>query len=428
MSAVLTPPHLARVTSWQRLLQIFIVLMPFLHALGLGTWGPLPLVFAILAMALGLLAGAHHWVWLQKSDLFLFGTLVCGVIAIFMNFEFAGSKNLNHTLALLVTIAVFYIWMRAWLLSAHIDLDRLGAAATLALMISSIAIIFEFWSANGPGFFLADVIPYSTDELPFATVLGDFRRPRGLAAEPGFSAMVFEGLAPLAYLYLRPRRQILLLCAPFILLGFALTFSAGGICALLVAALLLASAGRGAAFKVLLGVLMLAVVLLVAFGQEAIVDITTQLIGRKIAGLFVEGDIDVANATGRYEAYRAGFEMIGAYPNGIGWGMVSQMFDSGRALEGVPILTSKGLLSFYLEILVCSGYVGLALYAVFHGLKIMQLVKSKQPHSSTILFGLLTLTLHHAFLLEFWFPMIWFYFALSDVMYARDLSARRPAT
>jgi hypothetical protein len=418
-------PRAPPTTAWQRMVQIFIVLMPFLHALSIGTWGPLPLVFAAATLLLGMMAGAHHWMWLQKSDLLLLGMIACGVLAIAMNSEYAGPKNFNHTVALIVTITVFYLWMRAWLLSSQISLEQIGAAATLSLLIAAFAVVFEFWSANGPGFYLADFLPYPTDDMSNALVLDEYKRPRGLSAEPGFTAMVFEALAPLAYIYLRNRRQLALTVLPIVLLGFALTFSAGGFSSLLVAALLLASVGRGTAFKVLILVLAVAGGLLFVFGSDAIAEIGTQIVGRKIVGLFVQSDVDIGDATGRYEAYRAGFEMFDAYPGGIGWGMVSQMFDSGRALPGVPLLTSRGLLSFYLEILVSAGFVGLILFAIFHGLKILQLVRTRVPHAPVVLFGLLTLSLHHAFVLEFWFPMLWFYFSLSDVMYARD--ARRRA-
>jgi hypothetical protein len=313
--------------------------------------------------------------------------------------------------------------MRAWIFRSRITIDQLGAAATLGLLVSSAAIIFEFWSANGPGYYLADVIPYSTEDLPFALVLGDWRRPRGLAAEPGFSAMVFEALGPLAIAFLLKRRSLLLLCGPVIACGFALLFSAGAISALLLAALTLAMVGRGAAVKLLVIAGAAAAVAVVAFGGDMIAWFFDELIGRKVLDLFVQGDVNVGEAAGRYEAYRAGIEMFTTYPFGIGWGMVSEMFDSGRAVPGLTLVTSRGLLSLYLEILASAGVLGFASYAAFHIGRIRIAATSRAMDAPYVLFGLVALSLHHAFVLEFWFPMLWFYFALTDALAARERAA-----
>lgn len=409
-----------RPNPWCRALQAFLILMPFLHAFGLGAWAPVPLVFAGSLLIAAISFGAVGWIWLEKSDVYLGAMWLFGMLAITMHRDYAGEKDLNHATAVLFTIAVFYIWMRAWIFRSRITLEQLGAAATIGLLVSSAAIVLDFWLANGPGYYLADVIPYSTEDLPLALVLGDWHRPRGLAAEPGFSAMVFEALGPLAAAFLLKRRSLLLLCAPVIACGFALLFSAGAISALLLTVLILAVAGRSTAVKLLVIAALATVGAVVAFGGELIVSLLDELVGRKVFDLFVEGDVNVGEAAGRYEAYRAGIEMFTTYPFGIGWGMVSQMFDSGRALPGLALLTSRGLLSLYLEILVSAGLLGFASYAAFHIGKIRRAASSSATEAPYVLFGLVALSLHHAFVLEFWFPMLWFYFALTDALTARE--------
>ncbi len=410
----------SRPNPWCRALQAFLILMPFLHAFGLGAWAPVPLVYASAMLIAAISFGAVGWIWLEKSDLYLGGMWLFGVLAITIHREYAGEKNLNHAIVVLFTVAVFYIWMRAWIFRSRITIDQLGAAATVGLLVSSAAIIFEFWAANSPGYYLADVIPYSTEDLPFALVLEDWRRPRGLAAEPGFSAMVFEALGPLAAAFLLKRRSLVLLCAPVIACGFALLFSAGAISALLLTVLILAVAGRSRAVKLLVIAALVTVGAVAVFGGELIVSLLDQLVGRKVFDLFVQGDVNVGEAAGRYEAYRAGVEMFTIYPFGIGWGMVSQMFDSGRVVPGLSVLTSRGLLSLYLEILASAGVLGFASYAAFHVSKIRRAARSSVTEAPYVLFGLVALSLHHAFVLEFWFPMLWFYFALTDALTARE--------
>jgi hypothetical protein len=421
----------SRPNPWCRALQAFVVLMPFLHAFGLGTWGPVPLLFAGATLIAAITVGAFRWIWLEKSDLYLVGMALFGVLAIAAHSDYAGEKNLNHTAAVLLTIIVFYIWMRAWILRSRITIDQLGAAATLGLLVSSAAIIFEFWAANGPGYYLADVIPYSTEELPFALVFEDWRRPRGLAAEPGFSAMVFEALGPLATAFLLKRRSLFLLCSPVIACGFALLFSAGAISALLLSAVILAIGGRAAGVKLLVlagAVAAVAAIAVFAVGGQLTAWFFDELIGRKVLDLVVQGDVNVGEAAGRYEAYRAGIEMFTTYPFGIGWGMVSEMFDSGRALPGLTLVSSRGLISLYLEILVSAGVLGFASYAAFHIGRIRKAATSLATDAPYVFFGLVALSLHHAFVLEFWFPMLWFYFALADALTARERVTLRDAS
>ena len=417
----------SRPNPWCRALQAFVILMPFLHAFGLGTWGPVPLLFAGTMLIAAISLGAFRWIWLEKSDLYLVAMSLFGVLAIATHSDYAGEKNLNHTAAVLLTIVVFYIWMRTWIFRSRITIDQLGAAATLGLLVSSVAIIFEFWAANGPGYYLADVIPYSTEDLPFALVFEDWRRPRGLAAEPGFSAMVFEALGPLATAFLLKRRSLLLLCSPVIACGFALLFSAGAISALLLSAVILAIVSRGASVKLLVIAGAAAASAVVAFGGQLTAWFFDELIGRKLLDLFVQGDVNVGEAAGRYEAYRAGIEMFTTYPFGIGWGMVSQMFDSGRALPGLTLVSSRGLISLYLEILASAGVLGFASYAAFHIGRIRRAATSLATDAPYVFFGLVALSLHHAFVLEFWFPMLWFYFALADALSARERVTLRHA-
>ena len=402
-----------RVTPWGRALQAFIVLMPCLHAFGLAPWLPIPLIVAGGLALFAFAIGAVRWIWITWSDTLLLGMFACGVLAIGFNLDFAGEKNFNHSLALAVTITIFFVWMRALIIRASLPDESMGAAATLALLISSAAIIFEFWSANTAGVYLADFIPYSADDLTVASVLDGSQRPRGLAAEPGFSAMVFEALGPISLFYLLRNPLLLLSCGPVIVAGFLLLFSAGAISSIVLALLIISFqfGGRTLRLFVLIGLAGFALVLLV--GLETLSALYEQIVGRKISDLFVQGDANVGEAAGRYEAYRVGAEIVAQYPLGIGWGMISQMFYSGAVLPGVPPLASRGLLSLYGEVIVSAGIVGFALYALFHMRHLYLAYRLKnEPIAPFLMVGALSITFHHAFILEFWFPMLWFYFAL----------------
>ncbi len=407
---------LPRIGFWGRSLQAFIVLMPFLHALGLSAWLPLPLFYAIIMLVIGLLGlffSRLNAFWLVRSDLALIGAFICGVMALVYYWDYAGTKNLNHAIALLVSVALFYIWMRTWIWRAKISFKDLGVAAVWGLLISSTAIIFEFFSANFYGFYLADIIPYSVEELPFALVLNAaYQRPRGLSAEPGFSAMVFEALVPMAAFYLRRHTILALAFTPVILTGFILLFSAGAIMAMTLAAILVMLNKMGGlkwTITMIFGIVpLVGLLLFVPTANLFFADI----IGRKVLDLFVEGGVNAGEMAGRYQTYRAGVEIFLNAPFGIGWGMISQIFDSGITLPNQPFVATRGLLSLYGEILVSAGVIGFLMYGIFHVGRIRAAQRLSDPEKPFILFGLFALTIHHAIVLEFWFPMLWFYFAL----------------
>jgi hypothetical protein len=416
--------HRVAVAPGVRLLQGFVITMPFLHAFSVGPWMPLPLLYVIVVFALYTReSGALGAMYFTRDDLLIVVTLLLGILGYAVHWSQAGEKNFNHTLALCTTLFFFFFWMRSWLSLLSIDLERLGSAATIALMIASLAVQLEFVLVNTTGHYLADIIPYSTDDLPVADVLENFIRPRGLAAEPGFSAMVFEALGPLAWLYLRSRRRLTRWAAWLVILpGFVLLFSAGAMMAMLLAgAVTLATGARNRPrVALLIGCAVVVLVPILMWGQTA-AWVFDQVIGRKITELFLGTDSQVLDVASRYDAFQASFEILSAKPFGIGWGMVSQMYSSGVRIDALPALSSRGLISLYAEIAVSAGILGLAAYLLFLVRKIVRLAKVHTPGARAVLFALLSVSIHHAFVLEFWFPMLWFLLAVADVL------ARGPA-
>lgn len=415
-------PRQARL-PWVRFLQVFIVVIPFLHALGIGAWLPLPMLVAGCALIAALATGGARWIWFERSDLWLVAMLACGCVPLLVFMDYAGQKNLNHFFAFTVTLALFYVFMRAWIAESGITIEQVSNAATIGLAIAAGAVVFEFALVNTFGVYLSAFLPYSADQMPEARVLEDLLRPRGLAAEPGFSAMVFEALVPLSLPTLMKHRTLLFTVGPLALAGFLLLFSAGAICSLIVASALMIAAGRGLGLKVLLFVLVLTGLALFFAGGELLTWLFDQVVGRKITDL-MEGD-GVQDIAGRYVAYRVAWESSIAHPFGIGWGMISQIFSSGVQVPDVPEIQSRGLLSLYLEVLVAAGVPGVLCLLIFLVRQIIKLARLDDPTRLPILFGLLALAIHHMFVLEFWFPMLWFYLALSAV-WTRRAASQQP--
>ena len=129
----------------------------------------------------------------------------------------------------------------------------------------------------------------------------------------------------------------------------------------------------------------------------------------------------------RPEAYSLAFDLLLAYPLGIGWGAVSQHLASNIPLLGTP-LKGSGLISFPLEIGASAGIAGLVAYLAIVVTKLKRLRRLRSPAGNLVFFALLWVSLHHAVVLEAWFPMLWFCLALADAMVVWAAAAPMAAT
>ena len=399
------------------LLFLFVASFPFLSALSPAVWLPVPTIIAVFAAAIYAIEG-RFWnsVFLERDDLFLIALFFLGLLPLSVNYSYAGVKNLNYTLWLLSTFSVLLIWVRGWLRIARPLPEDIGRAATVGLLLASLAVTTEFVTANIYGFYLADVIPYSADQMSSPYVLGLLARPRGLAAEPGFTAMVMECLAPLAWLYLRSRRLLFGVCAILIFPGFLLCFSAASwVCMSVALVIVLAFRGSIGRWGLWAAAILVVLAILVATVPD-VQWVYDQIIGRKLDDLAGTSDTELDTAAGRATTYRAALAIALNYPFGIGWGMIAQLFDTGRHLPDVPALQSRGMLSLYLEVLVSGGLAGVVVLVVYLGKKIAKIARRRDPDATAVLFALITISLHHAAVLEFWYPMLWFLIALSGYL------------
>lgn len=401
----------------RRLLQLYIVSFPFLSALSPAVWLPVPTAVALVA-ALSYASDVRFssYVYFERDDLLLAFAYALGILAIFTRYSYAGLQNVIYSLWLASTYVVLLVWGRGWLRLAAITPKQVGAAAMIGLLIGSTAVIIEFITKNLFDFYLADVIRYSSDQLPAANVLGVLWRPRGLAAEPGFTAMVLETLAPLSWLYLRDKPIVSVTCAAIVIPGLLLCFSAASwICLLTAGLVVMAIRGHVGQWAFIAGgaVILLLVVMSIDSDVQWVFD---QIIGRKILDLAGSGDTDIDTIAGRYTTYQAALAVLRNYPFGIGWGMISQQFHIGSHLPNVPTVNSTGMLSLYLEILVSAGLPGVIAFLAFILRKVRRVALKRDPDVTPVLFALVAVALHHAVVLEFWYPMLWFLIGFGDYL------------
>lgn len=397
---------------------IYIFIMPFTAALAPDKHLPLPLLYALIALFILFLLYAENAIVVFKSDMPLFLVIVLGFLPWMLHTSLLGGKNLGHGVGICASVFLFFLVVRSALLKCRFEQWlKLGKVAQITLLVLSCVVIVEFVSASFFNVYISDLIPYSgIEKLGRPNVFNsEWQRPRAFAAEAGFTAMYYEVMLPLAW-FTRKRMQRGLgsLIWTVILIGYALLFSAASYFS--IALSLYISAIVFGKRKLLLYLVLATIVMAVAITY---VDTLNYIFNSVIYRKYLILTMPVSEMSDRaYIYYSSG--LIGLeYPFGIGWGSLSQLYNDGIDLGNkFPHLIGAGAISLYLEVLVAAGWLGLASLLYFIVRKLHGLLKAYKYHNDRSIFaifvGLLSISLHHAFLSEFYFPYIWFSLAMAD--------------
>lgn len=389
----------------------FLISIPFLHAFAINTWLPLPLLVSIICFFI-ICFKNKFVVSFRKEDTLL---LVTYFIGVFMNIFYSdqiGSKNFTHIIAWSVSLFFFYFWTSSWIKMTKLSFYSLGRFSTYALIIVSIGVLFDFLLANIYGLYLSDIVPYSFDEMDQTQSLdGLLLRPRGLSAEPGFTAVIFEMFLPLSYLYLENFKKRKYFIYLFSIICYLLLTSAASIVSILASYILIQIIfSRKKFFFFKLFILSIIILFLVNFYSSfsSDFDIFKYVIGEKVDRFLIGDDI-------RAKIFKSLFSIWESNPLGIGFGTISQSFQIGNKTISSVSLYGAGALNLYLEILVSSGIIGFLSFIFFIFLKIKKVLQFNDTAvNKTLLFALFSVCNHHLFISETWFPMIWVLLALTN--------------
>ena len=408
-------------------MKLYIATLFFLHGLS-----PLPVIafgFMIAACAM-LFAINERRRWIKgfrfRLDDHLFAAIYAlGLLPVLLRSNPIGLQNFIYCALWLSTWIVSFWWVREWLMDSALEFRDISAAAAFGCIGLSIAIISEFVLANTTGLYLSDFFYFSINEFPQATVFGEaFLRPRGFASEAGFTAIAFECLIPLSLEWMLYRRARLWLFMALVAPAYLLLFSAASISFLAVTLLIYTAYRKGAWRALVLGIVALGLVSLAALSSSDFSFVIYEIVIRKYLEFSPSDLVADAASFSRPEAYGLALEVLRERPFGIGWGGISQFFANGQPLFGVD-LKGSGLISVPLEIGACAGVTGLVLYVLIVFRKLRRLARLRSLPARLTFISLLWVVLHHAVVLEFWFPMIWFSMALADVIAETSTNRRR---
>lgn len=389
----------------------FLISIPFLHAFAINAWLPLPLLVSIICF---FIIGFKNKfaIDFRQEDTLLLITFFMGVFMNIFHSDLIGSKNISHIIAWSITLFFSYFWTSSWVKMSKLSFYSLGKFSTYALITVSIGVLIDFLLANLYGLYLSDIVPYSFDKMEQTQSLnGLLLRPRGLSAEPGFTAVIFEMFLPLSYLYLKNFKQRKYFIYLFSLLCYLLLTSAASIISILISYILIQIIfNKKKYFFVKLFIFSIVILFFIQFylNLSSDFDIFKYIIGEKIDRFFMGDDI-------RAEILNSLFSIWQSNPFGIGFGSVSQSFQLGNKAIGSVLLYGAGALNLYLEILLSSGFIGFLSFIFFIFFKIKNVLQSKNTTvKRVLLLALFSVSIHHFFISEIWFPMIWVLFALTN--------------
>ncbi len=379
---------------------LLAISIPFLHAFGFFG-ASLPLAIGILVLAylvcvnpLRLTLPSSH------NDWFLIVVLILGMFG--QDYANIQLKNLYHTMLWVATIFVFYFGTKVTIANSKFSLYSLGGYFFQALIVTSLGVALDFVAINFFGFYLSDVIPYQIEELDVTKNFGgSLFRVRGFAAEPGFTAMVYELLLPLGLFYCLKHPRYLVFI-PLILPCYLILTSAASLLGLFVCLILFLlgltkKVFYSFGFLILLGI---------AFSEQIYFYIE-QAVGPKVS-------IVLSGESIRIQILDSLVPVLLDNPLGVGFGTISHAFET-NGYFGQHRLVGGGALNLYLEIALIGGVAALLSFLIF----LISIFNSSLKSGSrgelvALRFSLLWLCIHHAFLSEYYFPMLWVNLALVD--------------
>lgn len=396
------------------ILYAYIILIPFLHALSPVSIQSLGFFLLVAASPFVMLTRGMKPGVFTRQDICLFLTFAWGIVAWWFYPVPIGEDRVQGAAQWLLTIIFSLLVLRKLIIISQVRIEDIGRAACIAVIILSFAIALDFYLANFGNARLSDIIPYSVDQFPKAEVLG-FQRPRGLTVEAGFNGIIYECLAPFAIYYLLIRGNTLSIVSVIsIIFGIFIIFSLSTLITIAAAISMLFLIKRKSFVGLFFVVVLVPSILFISLNNQFMFN----LFGYKLAEF-----LDMANynvfGIGRQGSFFYGVQLFLDNMMGIGWGTVLQE----ASIPGTIIdynLDGGSLISLWLELLVATGVIGFVLFSYVFAKNIRGLAENRSQASDFVFVSLAAVSLHHIFVYDLWFPMIWFSLAVAQVALSKE--------
>jgi hypothetical protein len=404
-----------------------IAALPFSAAFTFHPWAPPNLVMMAGTVLVTLLFATPRLRWnLDPEDWLLIVAMLLGYAGLLFAPGY-GAKTGNHALAILTCVGLYYILAKRNIYGC-LSWRTLVNAIALMTFGSALFIIVEFFLANFADVLISSYVPYYLDapnvesERAVSMVMGLWIRPRGLAAEAGHMAAIFELGLPLTMLaFTGAKRLFRVILFSVSVAGFVLLSSAAAITALLSSALFVA-VRRGSASTVrwIIALVLLLGAIVVTTNENVQLYADRLVLDKTLGMVGLEEEEDVS-ARDRSQRVRVALDLAAEFPFGFGWGTAAHLTTQGSPLmQDIP----GGFISLPAEFLVAGGWLALISLGLFFFLRASRLTSVKTVDSEMLLLGLCSLSIHYLTMSNYWFPVLWASLGLPSV-YRAHLGERK---
>jgi hypothetical protein len=383
---------------------ILLLLVPFLHAFGIIGWLSLPMLFFLVVFPFAFINGRLKY---SNHDIFLVIMLVVGLISSLLSEVNISIKTINYFLAWSISIFLFYFVMCNFIIKSKLDFNKLGIYFFYGLIIASTGVLLDLYLANIQGYYLSDIIHYSFGDSVrevSKTFSGAIFRPRGLASEPGFTAIVYELFLPLGlfHLWFNIRSlSVKIIFSLFFVGAYLILTSAASLVSIFASISILVFINNKYNYKFIF----IAAALVAMFYNQVEYYI--------VSVIMIKLDLLFSGESLRYDIYSSAIDLFISSPIiGIGFGSLSNAFQSGQNINGIQLF-GAGAINLYLEVLIFGGFLAWASFLLF----LWSVVRIANQYRNFIevhmlMVSFFSISLHHMFISEVWFPMLWIVCAL----------------
>jgi hypothetical protein len=407
------------------LLSVYILLIPLVNAFAPSRWTPLPLIF-LLSLFLIRIFTLKVYFLNQKEDLFLFIFTFLSLITTIFSIDYFNNKTINHILALLTVIIIYYLFTKSILIKVG-NFERLFKYCSISVFYVSLFIILEFISVNMFKFKIDEYIYRPIVKEYYSTMFGGiYYRPRGFAEESGLMAVFYEVFLPISVIYIRNKSLLFkLVYFSISLFSYLLLSSAVSILIAFIVILiwfLLDFAKEHYRLISIRGVLFIFFLLLfILFFKDIIKLYFEETVILKLSSFFSFQGYEPSSID-RLEKYKQFLNLFFNYPLGIGWGIAASCAGNYKGID-IPV----GFISFYVEIISASGILGFFFFLCFIFVKIYKVLMVWSFNGKIYFISLLWALGHYIFISNYWLPWLWFLIGLIDIFhlhYKKQLNQR----
>ncbi|WP_372780323.1 O-antigen ligase family protein [Priestia aryabhattai] len=396
------------------ILSLYLMFLGFVSAFALNAYVPIPMIFAVLLLcksSLTIMKSNKMQLINQNAILLMyFLFVILGLSFLLQSFRLGfQSKGLSHFISYLVII-MYYVVIEWSFIKEKITIQKIFKYISFGVVFVSIITLLEFVCKNFLYVDFDKFIPRK-DVQQFYTLYNTgfmwLYRARGTAEESGHNAMYLTMFLPFVFYYYRvmvKKKVKMILSCGLVIAAIITTFSTIGFVELLVVGALVFIVKIISKFKkglkmrqwlfifYLIGGIVIAYLIFKGNGK---LDLTA-----------FQGMIDKITFT---NTTSAGDRMNR-------WANALHIFADHPLLGGGPGIAAieggTGSTNMYLEFLAETGMVGLITFLLMMFMNFRLIFKIKGSKKYVYLFSFLTMAIHLMVISNYWYPWMWFLFAV----------------